>query len=284
MSNLTKSISLFSIVAIGFVLNGPAFAAEVTIDGFTDPFAGEEFVGSYSNNTVGSTYTRHGLEVGYLYPGDGVDVGDPLPAVEEREFEIQNQSGLVDVLGGTRYGELAASPLSYSRVGVGAYNGYLSFSTAFGTQGILDLVYASDNGLNADFSTDDTEAHFTIELVSGDLHQPSNPEYNRPVPMQLTLISGLGTPDEVTETLSEQLLEEQAYSFAFSDFNSIDFSDVDSIGLHIDQSDPDLAAVDFSLSNFQAVSDDFPNIPEPATLGLLLAGLPLMIRRRKVRD
>lgn len=279
---MTKFItcSVISFLVVGLCSTG--LAGDVTIDAFTDLFEGEAFVGSYSNNTVGSTYTRHGLEVGYLYSGAGVSPGDPLPAVDHRAQETQTQIGLSGVLGGSRYGELNASPLSYSRVSANAYKGFFSYSTAFGTQGILDLVYQPVGGLNSDFSTVSGDARFEIELVSGDMHVPGYSQYDRPVPISLTLTSGLGTTDEATATVSNMLLTEQVYGFAFGDFAGIDFSDIDSIGLHIDQSDPDTAAVDFSLSNFKATTGtDFPNIPEPTTILLLIAGMPLLARRRR---
>lgn len=279
MTNRTRIVTTV-LTALG--LTTIALADVITIDGFTDPFESEQFVGSYSGGTVKSTYASAGLEIGYLYPGTGVSAGDPLPAYEARAMEEQMQTGLGDVLGGSRYGRLQAAPLSYSRIRTGMYDGFMSYSTAFGTQGKLDLRYEGQDGLNADFTTEDPNAGLEIELVSGDLHQPSHPQFNRPVPINLTLTSGLGTPDETVATVSTFLLEEKVYGFAFSAFNGIDFSDVDSIALHIDQSDPSLAAVDFGLSHFQAVSQtEFTNIPEPATMSLLILGLLLIPARKR---
>lgn len=270
-----------TVVGIGLALAVSVCASAdlITIDSFASPFESETFVGSYSGGIVGSTYEAPGLEIGYLYPGDGLSAGDPLPAPEHRASEVQSQSGLGDVLGGHRYGSLVAAPLDYSRVSVYAYEGWLSYSTAFGTRGILDLVYEGDGGLNTDLRTNDDDGRFEIELLSGDLHVDGYPQYDRPVPMDVIVKSGVGTPDEAMATVSTLLLLEELYTFDFADFTGIDFSDVDSIAIHIDQSDPSLDAVDFALGEFVATSES-GFVPEPSSLGLLALGILAAWSRR----
>ncbi len=266
------------LVIAALVLAAPANADIVTIDSFADPFESETFVGSYSGGTVGSVYERPGLEIGRFYLGDGLAPGDPLPEVTERDVEEQWQTGLAGVLGGQRHAVLTADPLDYSRVSVVAYEGFLSYSTSFGTQGILDLTYGGAAGLNRNFMTVDDDGRFRIELLSGDLDSPSNPQYDRPVPISLAVTSGLGTPEEVTASHTLMLLDEQIYDFPFASFSNVDFADVDSIHLHIDQSAPSLAAVDFGLGELTAHAPG-GFVPEPSALSLLAVGV-LLLRRR----
>jgi hypothetical protein len=257
-----------------------ASAGMAVIDGFTDQFDSEAWIFS-AGTYVNSIGERSGLEVGYLALAEGYEVGDEWGGSVPRTRETQEHFGLAGVYGGHRYADLQASnPDSMgSDVSVGVWNGVMSFSTAFGTHGILNLTYEGDGGLNLDVSGDALFGAIKFDLVSGDLDQ-ANDQYDRPVPISISLTSGLGTGGEVTHSLSDHLLAERGYEFMLADYAAagIDLSDIDRVSILIDQSDPSLAAVDFAIN---AIGIGTGEVPSPGGLALLgTAGL-LAARRRR---
>lgn len=65
----------------------------------------------------------------------------------------------------------------------------------------------------------------------------------------------------------------QSITFDFSEFAGMNFADVDSIGVIVDNS-----------ASGDAVFDNFEAVPEPATLGLAALGLGALARRRKNKN
>lgn len=249
----------------------PAFAGPgIMIDSFTDMLESETFITGLSGGVITRTGERSGLEVGMLMlpvAPTNDEVGEPVPAYTERWQETQSQLGLAGVLGGARDSHLIATTDTLgSDVSVAAGYGGLYFSTAFGTQGIATLVYGKAASLNTDFSVLPDGA-FEFELTSGDL--TAGP---RPIPATITVTSGAGTGNEATASMTLNLVDEQLYSFPFTNFAGVDFADIDRIELELDQSDPITAAADFALGEFYA-------IPEPATL-MALGLTALLLRRR----
>lgn len=115
---------------------------------------------------------------------------------------------------------------------------------------------------------------FAIDLVSGDLDQAGTSN-DRPVPITVSVTSGLGTASEFTASVSDLLVELGTYQFDFANFAGVAFGDVDRIQLTIDQSDPSLAAVDFSFAGA------FRIVPSPSGTAVLgIAGLVATRRRR----
>jgi|GEM_PF-6673422 len=246
-------------------------SANIVVDSFTDLFETEEFVSSAGSH-INSVFDRAGLEVGNLGITNGAQVGDVWGGFIPRTQEIQHQLGLAGVLGGSRYGELNAStPTLGSEVSANITSGFMAYSTAFGTQAILDLNYdANGAGLNLNAST---HSAIAIDLLGGDL-DASNP--GRPVPFSITLTSGLGTAGETSVSLSNIFFSVDTYSIDLANYAlaGVDLTDIDSVHLNIDQSGAGLAAVDFLIGEIAFV-------PAPGTAAILaFAGLTATRRRR----
>lgn len=264
MKSFTTAIILSAVAAT-------TASADIVIDAFTDAFESEEFVSSAGSH-INSVFNRAGLEVGNLGVTNGALVGDVWGGFVPRTQEIQHQLGLAGVLGGSRYGELNAStPTLGSEVSVATFNGLLAYSTAFGTQAILDLNYnANGAGLNLNAAS---QTSINIDLIGGDL-DASNP--GRPVPFSITLTSGLGTGSQTSVSLSNIFFSPDTYSIDLANYANlgIDLTDIDAVHLNIDQSGAGLAAVDFVIGQIAIV-------PAPGTAGLfVLAGITATRRRR----
>jgi len=253
--------------------------ADIIVDDFSDAFASEEFVFGASGGVITAVGTHSGLEVGNLPLTNGAGVGDVFNHTA-RVQEIQSQAGLDGVLGGSRSSVLSAAdpnPANLgSRVAVNAFEGFgLSFSTAFGTHGILDLRYdAGGAGLDLDASG---ELAFNIEHTTGDLDDGFNP---RPIPITLTLTSGLGSGAEATHSEAMSILAEGPYLYDLALFSGsgVDLSDIDVISINIDQSDPITEAADFALGPFAFIGGE---VPAPGPLALLFLGSGVIARRRR---
>jgi len=255
--------------------------ADITLDDFTNSFAAEEFVFSASGGVINGTGMRAGLEVGLLGLTNGASVGDAYTQTP-RATERQLQNGLSGVFGGSRDAVLnAADPDNLgSDVSVVAYsfegNSGLSFSTAFGTQGILDLTYdAMGSGLGLDASA--PGGAINIALLGGDLDNGFNP---RPVPMTVTLTSGLGTAEQASFSSTLDLLVEGLNLYDLADYADagVDLTDLDVVNINIDQSDPILAAADFAIGPIEILGAE---IPAPGSIALLGLGLAATARRRR---
>ncbi len=255
----------------GLMLADVVRADIIPIDAFTDPFESEEFVEFYSRDLASSAYTQAGLEVGWLFPSDGKTLGNYVAVPTLRTSEAQTQTGLAGVLGGERYGSLSSDLLSFSTASASIDAGQLSFGSELGTQSVLELVYGGDSGLNMDFTTAADDGRFELDLLAGGVSESDRIWNSRQsVPMAVSVTSGLGTANERTATLTSYLMKEQTYAFKFAGFTGVDFSDVDTITLRLDQSDSWLAATDVTIGPFSAVTESNFIIPEPGTVMVLL--------------
>ncbi len=261
------------IMAIGaLVLSAQAYGGPIFIDRFEDEFLEEEFITS-AGSTINATASWGSLDIGRLLKLNGSVIGDAFTAanVVLRSSETQAQFGLGGVLGGERLGHLEqvpGSPLT-SRIGVDVFSGILSFSTAFGVRGDLDLTYDGGGQLNSDF-TSLADGRFAFELLSFDLPNPS-------LPATVTVTSGKGTVDEISHSVTLSLsksVEGTVIEFPFASFTGIDFSDIDVITLNLVQDTSALDAVDFAIGSFYVV-------PTPGALALgVIAGVAAYRRRR----
>lgn len=261
---------------------GSTHADLITIDNFTSPFNSETFVDGVRGNTISGLADRAGLEVGSLDLSGGLSIGDRVPHATKRASESQDQSGLSGVLGGRRLGTLEASPLSNTEVSVAIGAGSLSFAAESRTRGAFELEYSPAGGLNADFLTVAGDGRFEIELLSGNLYDTRRSRLDRLMPIEIKLISGQGTAGEIVASAARTLQDQRLYTFDFSEFAGVDFSDIDTIKLRIDQSDRSLANADFTLGPLNAYSES-GFVPEPITLVLLASGAALITRRQNLR-
>ena len=79
-----------------------------------------------------------------------------------------------------------------------------------------------------------------VDVVSGDMY--AGP---RPVPCTITVTSGAGTGSEATASMTLDLVNEDVYTYPFSAFTGVDFTDVDYITYNFDASQ--VQAVDFAI-------------------------------------
>jgi len=187
------------------------------------------------------------------------------------------ETGLSSVLGGSRITRLTAEDLGIDRldelqVGVFASPGILSYSSSILADGKLELFYdgttsgspagPSVGNLNVDLSGD---AWIEIELLAFDL---ANGE---PMDISITLADGDST-HVLLQSVTTFGRQDVIFRFVdFSEFGSLDLSDIDSIAVNFD---PGFGA-DFRVGEIRVA------VPEPATLGLLLTGALFGLRRKR---
>jgi hypothetical protein len=251
----------------------------ITLDSFTNPLESETFVTGVHGNTITGLDYRSGLEVGWLDLAGGLSIGDRAPRSTKRASESQNQAGLAGVLGGQRLATLEASPLSNTQVSAVVEGGSLRFKSESRTRGVLELAYSPTGGLNADLLSAAGAGRFEIELLSANMYDTRRGWRNRSVPIEIELVSGAGTAGETVATASRSLLDPQLYTFGLAEFAGVDFSDIDSITLRIDQSDRGLADVEFALGPLRAYIES-GLVPEPIALVLLASGVLVISRNR----
>lgn len=178
------------------------------------------------------------------------------------------ETGLSTVLGGQRTTRLTAEALDIERldevqVGVFAVPGILAYASSILGDGKLELVYDGGSaGLSVDLSGD---AWIEIELLAFDWANGAD--------MDVSITLSDGTTDAVLmRSVSTFGLRDIIFPFVkFSDFASLDLSDIDTITVNFD---PGFGA-DFRVGEISSV------VPEPATLGLLLSGALFGLRRRR---
>lgn len=154
------------------------------------------------------------------------------------------------------------------------------WSSEHGGQATWCLEYGTGGDLNANMLYD------VRDLFSVKIYYKNIPD---PVPLTVTVISNRGTPNETTRTLTKDItwvggaflfdrfpdlnLFEIA-EFPYSEFEGLDFSDVDYLKFSFDGSDPSLNGLDF-------ISGQIVNCPEPGMLSLVALGGLALIRRRR---
>jgi hypothetical protein len=142
------------------------------------------------------------------------------------------------------------------------YAGFLGISTynsAFGCNAVWTMTYGLAGDLNADLTTGNADA-FLVELVSGDMY--SGP---RPVPLEITVVSGAGTA-----SVTQHMIIEGTYIYLFDEFTGVDFTDVDMLIFEVVQDSAINDAVDFALGEFRASISD-PTGTDEATWSAIKA-------------
>jgi len=234
---MNKSIScsiLTAIVVIGLVFVCPqAFA--VTIDDFSD---------QYPSNPDLPVSGRQIIFVGSTCDGSACPPGT---LVSHLVSDQAIQTGLAGVLGSVREATIwyVAGTANSNIYGPG---NMLTFNHNAGASAILELRYGGGTGLNADLTVDGGTA-LIVEVVGGDMY--AGP---RPVPCTVTVTSGAGTGSEITASQSLDLIDDMIYTYPFSGFTGVDFSDVDYITYYFDASA--VSAVDFAVGPLSTDVDE----------------------------
>ncbi len=153
-----------------------------------------------------------------------------------KQLDIGSQSGLAGTIGGQRQTIIEASTLqnflNVATIAIGP-NAALSYATATGTSGSLNLEYGAQTNLNANLSA---MRAFEFELDS-DLNAGGSP---RPVPLTITVASSSGSAStQVT------LLNDGTYYVPFTSLPGVNFADVDYLEFHFDATT--VNAVDYAL-------------------------------------
>lgn len=179
------------------------------------------------------------------------------------------ETGLSTVLGGERVTQLTAVVFGTERlhelqVGIFASQGFLWHSSSFLANGKLDLVYdGGTSGLNADLTG---SAWLGIELLAFD------PADGESMIVSVVLTDGENDAAVLVQSVDTFGRQELYFPFVkFSEFASLDLTDIDTIAVTFD---PGFDA-DFRVGEIGSV------VPEPATLGLLLSGALFGLRRRR---
>jgi hypothetical protein len=184
--------------------------------------------------------------------------------VLERPLDTNN------VIGGARHTSLTATGLNVPgvdivQVGVFPAAALFDFNSTVQADGRVRLMYnADDVGLDADLTADFL---VQIDFLAFDLAD------GLPLPVTVTMTDGGGQTSFLTRTLTTA--GPQSVQFEFADFSGIgafNLADVDEILVEFD---PGMAA-DFRVGQI------FTDVPEPATLAVLVVG-GLVLGRRRAR-
>ena len=140
---------------------------------------------------------------------------------------------------------------------VPAYPPNASYNSGFGNRALWTMEYGKNANLNADLLT---EGGTKLQLeISGDLY--SGP---RPVPCTITLISGKGSLQQATKSVTQDLMTLNdnpiIISFNYSAFTGINFSDVDYIKIEMSMLTATQEAVDYTINWIK--TDNVPTVIE----------------------
>jgi hypothetical protein len=244
-----------ALVALALVAVAASAQADVMIDSFDDMFPPQTVTDLFGTDTL-----------------PVLEVADPA-YISTGLVNGTSQTGLPNVLGGSRDATLYADPTD-----PGAYNHnaiiygsrLIMNNGASGLSARLVLEYGVGAPLDMDFAALSAHA-FALEVDSSDLDNRTPPLV---IPCPITVTSGLGTAGEATESVDLMVSAEGWSRVAFSEFTTIDWSDVDLITLDLNMHG--VYGFDGSFATFKA------DVPEPATLSLLaLGGAVVALRRRR---
>lgn len=203
-----------------------SFAQGATIDDFST---------AYPPNSDLPDSGRPIIFVGYTCDGSACPPGN---IVNHLVDDSAYQTGLSEVIGGERYA-LITYVTGTANSGIWAEGNMLTFNHNAGASAILELEYGMTVNLDANFEAIDATM-FNVNVTSGDMY--SGP---RPVPCTITVTSGRDTPEEATASQTINLVDEQIYSFPFTGFDGVDFTDIDNIKYTFDASS--VTSVDFAI-------------------------------------
>jgi hypothetical protein len=187
--------------------------------------------------------------------------------------------GRCDIIFDKRAGSTSNPSLGYS-IG-GTYDNIYyppcaSYNSFFNSRALWKMEYGKNADLNADLLSGDG-TKFEIE-IQGDLYGGgaktlcSNPDpvngCPRPVPCTITLISGKGTPQSATASVTQNLITmngEDPYinTFNYSAFTGINFSDIDYIKVEMSMLTVTQDAVDYCINWIKT-----DNVPPPTLVEL----------------
>jgi hypothetical protein len=224
---LTRS-ALFTTIAVGLVLLC-THASAVNIDDFSD---------QYPPNPDLPASGRPIIFVGTTCDGSACPPG---AFVSHPVSDSAYQTGLTGVLGGAREATIWFVAGTANSGIYGAGNS-MSFNHNSMASAILELSYGGGGGgggMSADLTANGGTA-LRVEVLSGDMY--AGP---RPVPCTITVTSGAGTGSEATASQTLDLVDATAYSYPFTGFAGVDFTDVDHITYRFDASA--VSSVDFSI-------------------------------------
>jgi hypothetical protein len=226
-ASLSRSASAALSVAVTVLLCTSASA--VNIDDFSD---------QYPPNIDLPASGRPIIFVGSTCDGSACPPGS---IISHPVSDSAYQSGLAGVLGGARDATIwfVAGTANSGIYGPG---NVLTFNHNAGASAILEISYGGGGGgggMSADL-TENGGSALLVDVVSGDMY--SGP---RPVPCTITVTSGAGTGSEATASQTLDLVDETAYSYPFTGFAGVDFTDIDYITYRFDASA--VSAVDFAI-------------------------------------
>ncbi|WP_428265967.1 hypothetical protein [Haliangium sp.] len=160
-------------------------------------------------------------------------------------FDEETQTNVGSTIGGQRYTHIVESTGQNSLVAAGIGGNSLGYSTASGPSGVLTLQYGGSFFLNANLSGDDA---FEF-MIDGDMDDGA---VDRPVQLTITVHSG-GTAQQ--QQYTTQIVDDGLYTIDFSEFDGINFSDVDFLSFEFDASQ--VSSIDFTLSDLGTVSNTY---------------------------
>ncbi len=182
----------------------------------------------------------------------------PGVVVTHAVSDFASQTGLSGVIGGERYALITRTAGTASSTIYSAFN-LLEIAHATASNSIITLTYGMSSSMNSNFTTMG-ETELQINILDGELSA------TRPVPCTITVISGRGTANEHTASVTKTLaIASGVVAFPFSEFTLIDFTDVDGITYKFDASAYAARAVDFSIGPL--TTDEHEVGVEPTTWG-----------------
>jgi hypothetical protein len=231
---MTTRHAAFAFIISAIVLfASSSVVVAITIDAFTDPFPPNPDL-----------------------PGSGQQVlfvgteWDPLMSfVSHPVSDVATQSGLPGVLGGDRRVELNYVSGTASVI---ILNG-LSFNNDAGGKSTLALHYGAAGDLNADLTVYGG-TQLEVNVLDGDMY--AGP---RPIPCAVTVTSHRGTPQEVTATVTQDLVSSGVYAYPFTSFTGVDFGDTDMITVVFNASQ--VSAVDVLIGSIETDGNPVPVAP-----------------------
>ena len=139
-----------------------------------------------------------------------------------------------------------------------AYPAVASYNSNYGCRALWTMEYGKNANLNADLLTG-SGTKIQLEIL-GDLNVGP-----RPVPCTISLISGKGSPQQATASVTQNLMTSASQnpsiiSFNYSAFTGINFSDVDYIKVEMSMLTATQDAVDYAINWIK--TDNVPTVIE----------------------
>jgi hypothetical protein len=143
----------------------------------------------------------------------------------------------------------ASTYLEYSNMTYNGYTGLAIYNADIFGKAIWTMEYGKNSDLNANLTAGGASS-INIDLIGGDLDQ-SIPV--RPIPTTITLISGRGTAQQTSASVTLELLSVGTYNFNFSSFTGVNLADVDYIKVKLDGYIKGQTGHDFAIAGIYTV-------------------------------